>query len=55
MTDERRLRVASVQMEHTDGDKPVNFAKLEQRRPELYGPLTVPTGLERDTRELKFR
>jgi predicted amidohydrolase len=24
------------------------------RRPELYGPLTVPTGEERDTRTLKF-
>jgi predicted amidohydrolase len=25
------------------------------RRPELYGPLTVPTGRERPTRELKFQ
>ncbi len=30
MADARRLRVASVQMEHTDGDKQANFAKLEQ-------------------------
>jgi predicted amidohydrolase len=30
MADERKLRVASVQMEHTDGDKQSNFAKLEQ-------------------------
>ena len=29
MADERRLRVASVQMEHTDGDKQANFAKIE--------------------------
>jgi len=28
---------------------------IRARRPELYGPLTVPTGQERDTRELKFR
>ncbi len=27
---------------------------LRSRRPELYGPLTVPTGRERDTRILKF-
>jgi predicted amidohydrolase len=27
---------------------------IRSRRPELYGPLTVPTGLERDTRRLKF-
>jgi len=24
------------------------------RRPELYGPLTVPTGLEQDTRTVRF-
>jgi predicted amidohydrolase len=29
MVDGRRLRVASVQMEHTDGDKQANFAKIE--------------------------
>ena len=23
-------------------------------RPELYGPLTVPTGLEQDTRTVRF-
>jgi len=28
---------------------------IRARRPELYGPLTVRTGQERDTRELKFR
>ena len=27
---------------------------IAARRPKLYRPLTVPTGLERDTRELKF-
>ena len=27
---------------------------IQARRPELYGPLTVATGLERDTRTLKF-
>ena len=27
---------------------------IRARRPELYKPLTVPTGLERDTRQLKF-
>jgi predicted amidohydrolase len=27
---------------------------LMARRPELYGPLTVPTGLERETREVRF-
>jgi predicted amidohydrolase len=27
---------------------------IRARRPDLYKPLTVPTGLERDTRELKF-
>ncbi len=27
---------------------------IRARRPELYGPLTVPTGLECDTRKLKF-
>ncbi len=27
---------------------------IRARRPELYGPLTVPTGRERDTRQLKF-
>ena len=30
MADERRLRVASVQMEHTDGDKQANFARIER-------------------------
>jgi predicted amidohydrolase len=28
---------------------------IRARRPELYGPLAVPTGNERDTRELKFQ
>lgn len=27
---------------------------LKTRRPELYAPLTVPTGIERDTREVRF-
>jgi predicted amidohydrolase len=27
---------------------------IRARRPELYGPLTLPTGRERDTRDLKF-
>jgi predicted amidohydrolase len=27
---------------------------LMARRPELYGPLTVPTGMERETREVRF-
>src|SRR3569832_1429720 len=30
MKDMRGLRVASVQMEHTDGDKQANFAKIEK-------------------------
>jgi predicted amidohydrolase len=27
---------------------------IRARRPELYGPLSIPTGRERDTRDLKF-
>ena len=27
---------------------------IKTRRPELYGPLTVPTGIEQDTREVRF-
>ena len=27
---------------------------IRARRPQLYAPLTVPTGLECDTRKLKF-
>ena len=27
---------------------------IQARRPELYGPLTLRTGKERDTREIKF-
>ena len=27
---------------------------LKARRPELYGPLTLPTGMERDTRSVRF-
>jgi predicted amidohydrolase len=27
---------------------------IQARRPDLYQPLTVPTGMERDTRDLKF-
>ena len=27
---------------------------LTARRPDLYGPLTVPTGIERDTRKVRF-
>jgi hypothetical protein len=27
---------------------------MRARRPELYGPLSVPTGNECDTRKLKF-
>ena len=27
---------------------------MRARRPQLYAPLTVPTGLECDTRKLKF-
>ena len=27
---------------------------IQARRPELYGPLTIPTGVERSTRALKF-
>src|ERR1700712_1997648 len=30
MADARELRAASVQMEHEDGDKDANFAKLER-------------------------
>ena len=30
MADGRKLRAASVQMEHTDGDKQANFAKIER-------------------------
>ena len=30
MKDQRNLRVASVHMEHTDGDKQANFAKIEK-------------------------
>jgi predicted amidohydrolase len=28
---------------------------IRARRPELYSPLTIPTGLERDTRTMKFK
>jgi predicted amidohydrolase len=27
---------------------------IRTRRPELYGPLTVPTGTEEDTRKVRF-
>jgi predicted amidohydrolase len=27
---------------------------IKTRRPELYGPLTVPTGMEQDTRDVRF-
>jgi predicted amidohydrolase len=27
---------------------------IKTRRPDLYGPLTVPTGIERDTRDVRF-
>ena len=27
---------------------------LQARRPELYGPLSIPTGNERDTRTVRF-
>ncbi|MBN1642024.1 MAG: acyltransferase, partial [Anaerolineae bacterium] len=27
---------------------------IKTRRPELYGPLVVPTGLEQDTRTVRF-
>jgi predicted amidohydrolase len=27
---------------------------IRARRPELYAPLTIPTGLEADTRTMKF-
>jgi len=27
---------------------------IKTRRPELYGPLTVPTGQEQDTRAVRF-
>jgi hypothetical protein len=27
---------------------------IKTRRPELYGPLTVPTGLEQDIRRVRF-
>ncbi len=27
---------------------------IKTRRPNLYGPLIVPTGLERDTRDVRF-
>ena len=27
---------------------------IRTRRPELYGPLTIPTGNERDTRSVRF-
>jgi predicted amidohydrolase len=27
---------------------------IKTRRPELYGPLTVPTGMEQDTRTVRF-
>jgi hypothetical protein len=27
---------------------------IKTRRPELYAPLTVPTGMEQDTRDVRF-
>lgn len=35
-------------------DRSTGRTWIKARRPELYAPLTVPTGLERDTRSLKF-
>jgi predicted amidohydrolase len=35
-------------------DRSTGRTWIRARRPELYAPLTVPTGLERDTRSLKF-
>jgi hypothetical protein len=36
-------------LEHSTGRR-----WIRTRRPELYGPLTVPTGKERDTRPVRF-
>lgn len=36
-------------LEHNTGKR-----WIKTRRPELYGPLTVPTGLEQDTRTVRF-
>jgi predicted amidohydrolase len=36
-------------LEHSTGRR-----WISTRRPELYGPLTVPTGLEKDTRAVRF-
>ena len=36
-------------LEHSTGSR-----WIATRRPELYGPLTVPTGKERDTRSVRF-
>ena len=35
-------------------DDATGHSWIRARRPELYGPLTVPTGMECDTRTLKF-
>ena len=44
---ERELRASLL-------DRSTGRMWIEARRPELYGPLTVPTGRERSARELKF-
>ena len=36
-------------LEHCTGSR-----WIKTRRPELYGPLTVPTGREEDTRTVRF-
>jgi len=33
---------------------PIGVRWIRTRRPDLYGPLTVPTGLEEDTRKVRF-
>ena len=32
----------------------IGYPGIKTRRPELYYPLTNPTGLERDTRSVRF-
>ena len=35
-------------------ENPIGVRWIRTRRPDLYGPLTVPTGLEEDTRKVRF-
>jgi predicted amidohydrolase len=53
-TDRAGDEMVVAELDGTLRERATGTRWIKARRPELYGPLTVPTGRERDTRSVRF-